>query len=47
VSCAHATQPRDLDAWAVEVTDPRPERELGSLAEWAAEVTDRREEPVE
>jgi hypothetical protein len=37
-------EPRDLDAWAVEVTDPEPERDLGELAEWAADVTERRDE---
>jgi hypothetical protein len=35
---------RDLDAWAVEVTDPAPDRDLGELAEWAADVTERRDE---
>jgi hypothetical protein len=34
----------DLDAWALEVTDPVPDRDLGELADWATSVTDRRDE---
>jgi hypothetical protein len=33
-----------LADWAVAVTDPAPDRDLGELAEWAADVTDRRDE---
>lgn len=33
-----------LAEWALEVTDPAPERDLGELADWAADVTD--EEPA-
>jgi hypothetical protein len=32
------TATRDLDAWALEVTDPEPDRDLGELAEWAADI---------
>jgi hypothetical protein len=33
-----------LADWAVEVTDPQPDRDLGELADWAADVTDRQDE---
>jgi hypothetical protein len=35
--------PDRLAEWAVEVTEPESERDLGKLADWAVEVT---EEPA-